>query len=278
MNYLFIADLFVEDGIQGGAEMCNDELIRKLINRGHNVSAIHSFFTTIEIIRTVSPDVIILGNFLGLQHVVLDFIRDSGVKYFIYEHDYKLLTTRNPSVFPNNQAPPECIIHKELYENAYKVVTQSTRHAKIIKNHINLNNLEVAMNLWSENQLTNLIKFQDNVKNYECAVLGHIYEQKNQKGAEQYCQENKLNYLLIPHNTPHEEFCQLLSQCCNLVFFPQVNETLSRICVESHCLSVELITNENISYLDEPWSCLRGVDLIEHIKLGANNTVNIFEN
>lgn len=282
MNYLFIADVFYEDGYLGGAEVCNKELIFRLKERGHTVVCVHSFFCSVSFLEGVFKDAgidrIIVGNFLGLSPNTVNLLTEARVPYFIYEHDFKFLNTRNPSVFPNNQAPPENVIYREFYENAYKVVVQSGKQAEIVKNHLHVNKVEVAMNLWSKNELDNLIKFKDNVKKYECAVLGHIYEQKNQKGAEQYCKENDLDYILIPHNTPHEEFCQLLSQCQNLVFFPQVFETLSRISVEGHCLSVELITNKNVSYLYESWSNLRNIDLIEYIKLGANNTVDIFEN
>lgn len=277
MNYLFIADLFVEDGVQGGAEMCNDELIKKLIGRGHNVSTVHSFFTSIDVIQTVAPDIIIFGNFLGLQHSVIDFVKNSGVKYFIYEHDFKFLSTRDSSVFPNHLAPPEHIIHREFYTNAYKIIAQSNRHKSIIEKNLGNNNVISAINLWTEDHIKDLEEYQDTPKEYECAVLGHIYSQKNQVGAEKYCLENGLNYLLIPYNTPHNEFCQQLSKCKNLVFFPQVNETLSRICVEANCLNAELIVNDNISYKDESWSNLRGQELINYLKSGAEETINIFE-
>ncbi len=34
MNILFVADLFVEDGINGGGELNNEELIKILSERG----------------------------------------------------------------------------------------------------------------------------------------------------------------------------------------------------------------------------------------------------
>lgn len=277
MNFTFIADIFYEDGFIGGSEICNNHLIDSLLSRGHNVNKSHSFFVGDAFLKELkqNTDIFIIANFLALPLESLQGLQDT--KYFIYEHDHKYLTTRDPSVFPNHLAPEHCIINKEFYSKAYKIIGQSKRHCDIIKRNLKLNNIVQGYNFWGDQEINNLKAFENSEKIYDAVVLEHIFEQKNTAGAIQYCEDNDLSYKKIPYQTDHREFCELLSKAKNLVFFPQVNETLSRVCIEAHCLNTELIVNNNISYLDEEWSVLRGSQLIDFIKNSSEKTTNIFE-
>lgn len=279
MNYLFISDIFYEDGHIGGAEIYNYELINKLKERNHNVTTIHSFFVSPEFLQSciAGIDFVIIGNFLNVTQSSINFLIRNKIFYYIVEHDYKFLITRDPSVFLNDLAPKESIINREFYASAYKVVAQSLRHKSIIERNLELNNIVCGVNLWGEDQINNLKKFQNQEKIYDAAVMQHIFAQKGFIQAEQFCKQNKLNYLTIPYNTKHEEFCKNLASCRKLVFFPQVNETLSRVSVEAHCLSTEVIGNNNISFFDEPWSKLRGSELILFLEESREKTVQIFE-
>ena len=278
MDYIFIADSFVGDGYVGGSELCNDELINRLRERGHNVVQLLSFFASKNFIENSTKDgnyVYIIGNFLCLS---LDAQRAlEKVKYFIYEHDFKFLKSRDPSYYNYQKAPDQDIIYRDFYKNAYKIVGQSTRQCNIIKQNLELDNIVVSYNIWNKKSIDNLREFSNNEKNIDAAIMGHIFAQKNTIGAEKYCVDNNLSYIKIPHGTEHREFCRQLSSARNLVFFPQVNETLSRVSVEANCLNTELITNNNISYLDEDWSKLRGNQLIDFIEGAAEKTVDIFE-
>lgn len=278
MNFIFIADSFVGDGYVGGSELCNHELIIRLRERGHNVVELLSFFASKNLIEHEiknGNDTFIIGNFLGLAD---DAKRALGLtKYFIYEHDHKYLRSRDPSYYNYEKAPEGDIIYKDFYKSAYKVVGQSTRHCNIIRQNLGLDNIIVSNNIWDRNSLQNLRDYQDSDKQYDAAILDHIFAQKNTAGAEEYCRNNGLNYIKIPHGTEHREYCRQLALARNLVFLPQVNETLSRVSIEAHCLNTELITNNNISYLDEDWSKLRGKELIDFIDYAGNRTVDIFE-
>jgi hypothetical protein len=277
MKFTFIADMFHEHGFVGGAEICNEHLIESLTERGHTVNKIHSFFANDTFLEELKQDtdVFIVANFVCIPLTGLQSLQDT--KYFIYEHDHKYLTTRDPSVFPNYLAPDHCIINKEFYSKAYKVVGQSKRHCDIIKRNLKLDNIVQGYNFWSAQEINNLKAFVNSEKIYDAVVIEHIFKQKNTSGAIQYCKDNKLNYKVIPYKTDHREFCELLSKAKNLVFFPQVNETLSRVCIEAHCLNTALIVNNNISYLDEDWSVLRGLELIEFIEQAPKQTTSIFE-
>jgi hypothetical protein len=279
MKFIFVDDFFYSDGFRGGAEFCNDELINRLRIRGHEVEQLHSFFFSESILKKALDEKLtfIIGNFLNVGNFYLDLLANSKIKYFIYEHDHKYLATRDPSVFENNLAPKDKIINENFYKNAYKIVSQSKRHKQIISQNLNLENVFQGYNFWRKEQLENLIKFQNSIKEYDASVMAHIYPQKNTKGAIEYCENNKLVYQVIPYGTPHRQFCEALSKSKSLVFFPEVNETLSRVCVEANCLNVEIISNKNISYLDESWSNLRGLDLIDFISNASDETISIFE-
>lgn len=278
MNYIFIADSFVGDGYVGGSELCNDELINRLRGRGHNVVQLLSFFASKNFIENATKDGIdtyIIGNFLGLSDDAKNCLANKT--YIIVEHDYKFLRSRDPSYYNYHKAPDQDIIYRDFYKNAYKIVCQSTRQSNIVKLNLELDNIVVSNNIWNKESINNLKEFENSEKKFDAVVLDHIFAQKNTIGAENYCKENYLNYIKIPHGTEHREFCRQLALAKKLVFFPQVNETLSRVSVEAHCLNVELITNNNISYLDEDWSKLRGRELIDFIDFAGNKTVDIFE-
>lgn len=277
MRFIFISDEFYHLGSKGGAETCNDELINKLRENGHEVIPELSFFISPNEIDMYSGSVFIIGNFLALSEVSKE--RLSKEKYFIYEHDHKYLLTRDPSPFENHLAPEDQIINRNFYKNSYIVVAQSYNHANIIRKNLNIENVRVGMNMWSEEHLQNL-KDSVNVDKkftYDAVIMEHIYSQKNFEGAKLFCRQEALTHLVIPYGTNHREYCKMLSQGEHLVFFPQVLETLSRVCVEANCLNVDVITNNNISYMHENWSTLRGFELINHIEKMMVQTVKLFE-
>jgi hypothetical protein len=199
-------------------------------------------------------------------------------KYIIYEHDHKFLKDRDPSIYENFIAPKSEIVHYNLYKNSYKIVAQSSIHKKIIELNLELSNVESSVNLWSEENLANLESLQNIDKEYDACFMNHLYKQKNAKGAEDFCLKNNYNYIGINHNTEHKKFCEILASSRNFVFFPKVFETLSRVSIEANCLNTDIIGNQNIGYLLESWSSLRGLELINFLRESKDKTVEIFEN
>jgi hypothetical protein len=66
MKIAFLADFFVEDGINGGGELNNEELIKLLINKGNDVEKYHTRGLTIESLPGKETKLII-GNFIALS-------------------------------------------------------------------------------------------------------------------------------------------------------------------------------------------------------------------
>lgn len=276
MKYTFISDQFCEDGFSGGGETCNQELINCLLKNGHSVEKVYSFFCSPDSISNSVSDIFIIGNFLGLPPQSFETLKNK--KYIIYEHDHKFLKSRDPSIYENFIAPKNEIINYEFYKNSYKIVAQSCTHKKIIELNLELSNVEASINFWSEEDLVNLESFQDIEKKYDACFMDHLYEQKNAKGAKDFCLKNNYNYISITHNTQHKKFCEILASSRNFVFFPKVFETLSRVCIEANCLNTDIIGNQNIGYLLENWSNLRGLELIDFLRYSKEKTVKIFEN
>ena len=48
MKIAFLADFFVDDGINGGGELNNEELIKLLINKGNDVKKYHTHGLTVD--------------------------------------------------------------------------------------------------------------------------------------------------------------------------------------------------------------------------------------
>ena len=101
MKIAFISDLFLSDGIVGGAELVNDCLITRLRTRGYQVVPKHSHSP----INLEEYDFFIVSNFINMPEEVKESLYDKD--YIIYEHDHKYLKNRNPSVFPDFRRPPK---------------------------------------------------------------------------------------------------------------------------------------------------------------------------
>lgn len=274
MKYIFIADEFYHLGSYGGAETCNNELIELLRGRGHEVEPVLSFFVTPNFISE-NKAIYIIGNFFALPEDSREALKSR--RYILYEHDHKYLRSRDPSVYEGYLAPKDHVINKDFYKNASLVVVQSSVHKKVIESNLKLDNIIVGINLWSKEHLADLENNQDVEKVWDAVVMDHIYQQKNPEGAKKLCFDLKYNYIVVSHGTDHATFCSILASAKNLVFLPTVLETLSRVCVEAHCVNTELLVNNNISYLSEHWSKLRGLELIDYIKSSTEDTVKIFE-
>ena len=79
---VFIADHFVEDGIHGGAEICNDELINLLHQREIYTIKLRSHKVSPQIISDYSDDFFVIANFMNLTDVCKESLADK--RYIIY--------------------------------------------------------------------------------------------------------------------------------------------------------------------------------------------------
>ena len=69
-----------------------------------------------------------------------------------------------------------------------------------------------------------------------------------------------------------------MSECENLIFFPQVLETFSRLAAEAKMLNCNLITTPKmLGFASEEYSSLKGIELVNKIRDQKNKALAVFE-
>ncbi len=266
MKIAFLADLFVEDGINGGGELNNEELIKLLINKGNDVKKYHTRGLTIDHL----PDkevALIIANFIWLSKEVKDHISEN-YSYIIYEHDHKYLKTRDPSLFKNYKAPEDQIVNKQFYECSKAIICQSKLHMRVVDRNLNLDNIvSVSGNLWSEELLDYLEEISTSQEDKEgvCSIMYSDIANKNVEESILYCKVNNLKYEKIMPCS-HKQFLTQLNKNKTLIFFPKTLETLSRIVVEARMLNCRVVTNKKIGATSEEWFKLKGTPLVQKMR------------
>jgi len=266
MKIAFLADLFVEDGINGGGELNNEELIKLLINKGNDVKKYHTRGLTIDHLPDKEVGLII-ANFIWLSKEVKDYISEN-YSYIIYEHDHKYLRTRDPSLFKNYKAPEDQIVNKQFYECAKAIICQSKLHMRVVERNLNLDNIvSVSGNLWSEELLDYLEEISTLQEDKEgvCSIMYSDIANKNVEESILYCKVNNLKYEKIMPCS-HKQFLTQLNKNKTLIFFPKTLETLSRIVVEARMLNCRVVTNKKIGATSEEWFKLKGTPLIQKMR------------
>tara|TARA_R110000824_G_scaffold30310_1_gene99910 strand:+ start:1957 stop:2805 length:849 start_codon:yes stop_codon:yes gene_type:complete len=277
MRIVFVADFFVEDGLLGGGELNNDEVIRILSNFGHEILKINSSQVTPKFLHDNKDVSFIIANFIALARPCLDILTRE-VKYIIYEHDHKYLTTRDPATYKDFKAPSEHIINYDFYKNALAVLCQSAFHANIIKKNLNLNNIvNLSGNLWSLESLERIKTISKKQKKNRCSILDSNIQHKNTVGAIKYCKHKDIEYELVKSDV-YYNFLEKLGSNESFVFFPQTPETLSRVVVEARMMGMKTITNNLIGAIGEPWFESKGIELIEIFKKKRDEIPNIILN
>jgi hypothetical protein len=277
MKLIFVADVFVEQGVLGGGELNNEEFIQHIAATDHDIAKINSQALTPDAIIDNLDKTYIIANFLALNEQCKEVLSEKA-KYAIYEHDHKYLTTRNPADFSYFHAPPEEIINKDFYKNAKAIFCQSSFHASIIKKNLELDNIvNLGGNIWSIATLEKLEELSSKEKSDSFAILDSSIPHKNTGEAIRYCVANKFKYNLI-RSPDYHSFLDKLSSNKGLVFFPKTPETLSRLVIEARMAGMSVITNQLVGATSEPWFKLKGKPLIEVMKNKRKEIPNIILN
>jgi hypothetical protein len=279
-NIVFIADLFLEDIPQGGAEIVNRQLVSLLEEKGYKVEEIQAFKANAGFIEKRKDCLFIVGGFLSMPPSGLQKIQDFN--YILYEHDHKYVINRNPAQYVEYKIPENEIVHKNLYKNATVVVCQSLLHYNILhKNIPDLNNLyNMGGSLWSDDFLyeveRNLKDNQTNSKIKKAAILKSDNPIKRQDQAIEYCNKNSLEYDLISATNPLELY-KKLCEYEYFIFFPSTPETFSRVFMEAKLAGCTIITNKLVGASTEPYSYDNPVKLLEEVRSIKNKALHLLE-
>ncbi len=271
---VYIADFF-EDQVQGGAEKYGTELISALKERGHQVKQVKSMDSAKHSLN--SKAFYIVSNFKMLSE---DFKQKliNEHEYIILEHDPMWDRGNNPALFQKLIIPESQLQHREFYSSAKVVLCQSELHAKATQGNLFLDNIiNLGCNLWSESTLKLLEKHLNTEKTRKYAIMSSLNQNKGMSASIKYCEENKLEYDLIPF-TEQEEFFKELAKTETLVFFPQWMETFCRVAIEARVLGCGLITNKALGCASEPMFELKGTALLQEIRNKRESVMSVYQN
>lgn len=271
----FLSDFFIDE-IVGGAEICNDILIDKLLHKNIDIKKIKCRNIDSSFILKNKNAFYIVANFFTLSEDVKNSLINNKIDYIIYEHDHKYVSTNNPSQFKDFIVDEKFIINKLFFKSAKAVLSQSKIHSEIIQKNLLLKNLiNLGGNLWSDEKINILKKNIGKQKDIEYAILETNNKNKGMYHSIDYCKNNNIKFNLIPFKK-YESFIEELSRVKNLVFFPQWLETFSRVSVEAKILGCKLITNRLIGAASEEFFKKEPNDILQFLEKKNEDILNVF--
>ena len=274
---LIVSDEQYSDSQNGGAESNNNELIKTLLKNKIQCG----FILTQDLNQNINVlkeyDFIILTNFYFISEETKNSLY--ALNYSIIEHDYKFLLTRNPCYYKDFLAPPEQIIHKDLYEKAKFILVQSDLQKQIFEKNLNLSNIvNFSGNLWAEETLDLIEALSYKSKNGKACIIGT--DDHGIKGKDisiEFCKKVFLQYDLIP-KLKHHDFLKFISDYSTYVFFPRTPETLSRVCIEAKLMNLSVITSPNTAAVKEEFYKLNNKEMIDYLRNKPNELFNLIKN
>lgn len=270
---VFVADFFLEQGVRGGAEYCNDELINMFLEDGYEVTKQNS--------QSLSPDMLesdafyIVANFMTLNTEAKYALL--AMDYLIYEHDHKYVNTNDPSKFVDMLAPQNSVINRYFYQAARAVFCQSKLHAYALeKNLLNSNIVNLGGNIWSDKKLDFLCSLIDTPKTRQNAVLFSTNRNKGTPQTVEYCKQNNIQFEFI-QPCEYSTFAKELAKTERIIMFPQWLESFNRVIIEGRILGCKFTTNKLIGAASEPWfSKYKGKELADFLRGKREEIYNTF--
>lgn len=274
MKIIFISDFFLEEGISGGAEICNDELLN-LLTKKYNILKIKSNLVNNKILEDNKDSFYIVSNFMFLSEEAKNYI--SNLKYIIYEHDHKYVSTNDPSSFVDMIVPQKLLINKDFFRKAKAVLCQSKIHSNVIRKNLLLKNvINMGGNFWSDKNLNFLQSKINTKKEIKNAILYSNNINKGTMQAVEYCNKNNIDFYKIEPSS-YEDFIEKLSKTEKLYFFPQWLESFNRVSIEAKILNCKIISNKLIGATSEDWfSLYNGQELLNFLKNKNEELIQIF--
>ena len=247
---IFISDFFLDDFVGGAA--LNDEEAVKLLSEKFEVIKLKSRYVYPGYIEENKNNFFIISNFFHLPVQIIQALQ--RCQYLIYAHDYKFVEHTNPAAYENLKVPEKDLINVDFYETSKGIVCQSSFQKNIYDANLNVSGKTVNFsgNLWSKNHLELMKRLKSSDKEESSAILSSPYPQKGTQKALQYCQENHKKVNVIASDN-YEFFLEKMSKNKEFVFFPSTPETLSRTCVESKLMDINVVTNKLVGAMYEPW-------------------------
>ena len=277
LNFCIISDFFVDDFV-GGAALNDEEIYNQLKVNGHNCIKVKSKDCTLDFLKNIKNYNFIVSNFFHLPDEVKTFIQDN-LKYSVYAHDYKFVAHTNPARYEDFEVPKEELINVDFYNNSAAIVCQSSLQKRIYDLNLNVENKtkNFSGNLWNDKCFQ---IFEDKLnckKNDKVAVVKSLYPEKGTPESIKLCINNGFDYEVI-HSQDYYDFLNILGNFSAYSFVPFTPETLSRICVESKMMGLEIYTTNLVGATYEPWFSLKGEEMINEMKARRESCAEFMAN
>ena len=269
----FVCDFFKED-LAGGGEVNDSNLINHL-QSFYDIKKYRSKDVTIEDLQEL--DSVVVGNFTMMPAQVAEYLSKEK-DYFIYEHDHKYVSTRDPSKFKNFEIPQSKVINRSFYESAACVIVLSEICRQVLTAAIPTTMVHsIGCSLWSKESFDLLREHSSNKKRHNICIMKNMNPTKNYVKTVEYCKANNLDYREL-EPADHQRFLRAMSKHKNLLFIPTVLETYSRLCAEAKMLNMGVMTNKKlIGFFSEEYSSLQGEQLIDHIESKNEEALKFFK-
>lgn len=266
---------FSSKDVLGGAEQCNDELLKNLTKEGYDIVFIKSSEFSVDFLNSNKDTFFIISNF-KLLHENTKQELSKNHKYCILEHNPAWVKSDNPIKYKNSIVPESDLQNLDFYKNAVAVLCQSKLHAETTQKNLLLDNVvNLGCNLWNEETL-NLL--EENLGKEKTRKHGIMESQNKNKGMPQtidYCRKNNISFETIPF-VGQKKFFSELAKTETLVFMPQWMETFCRVAIEARILGCNLITNKTIGAASEDYFELSGKELLESIREQKNTIMQTY--
>ena len=272
---IFVQDFFADE-LNGGAELHDKVIIDHFEKIGILHSKIKSFHVSEHDVLSNTDKIWFVSNFVGMKNNIKALLA-KHCRYFIYEHDYKFDSKRNPIHYSNFIVPQENKINVNFYSSAEKVICLSKMHRKIFDDNLGLPNIvNTNCSMWSDEDLELFIDLQNVEKNNKFAVIKSSNPIKKTPAAVEFCKRRGLDFDLISSPNYHSFIAQL-SKYKGLVFMTGHPEPTPRVAIEAKMLNCKFISQkELISVAHEDYFSLTGLDMINKVKSMRDESLKRF--
>ena len=268
-----VSDAF-SDQFQGGAELTLESILE---TAPEEVIRVQSAKVDKDLIERHSDDFWIFGNFSQISRELLVSFVKRGIKYSVFEYDYKYCKFRSPDIHKLAEKK-DCDCHAQrhgkevglfLYKSALLWWMSDAQKAfyeekfNFLKNHKNSETLSSTFSERDTLFMRSLHKL-NKPKTKEYIVLNSEFPIKNTAGCINVAKENNLEYKLVS-GLPRNELLRLLSESEGLIFLPIGNDTCPRLVIEAKLLGCKLLLNDKVQHASEEWFTKTPLEIFDYL-------------
>lgn len=257
---IFVSDLFAEDYI-GGAELTLQALIEGCY---FSYDKVRSSSLTLNFIEKNIDCFWVFGNISQIHEDLLFYIsKNLKNRYYAIEFDYKYCKHRLPQLhsrheegYCNCENTKRGKLYSFFFYNAKAIWWMSKAQKEFYEKKFPLLNKKsdsfILSSIFSKSQLDILDSLRSSEKSNDYLIQESQSWVKGTDQSVKHADEKGLSYKKVG-GLSYKQFLDELAGSKGLIFLPNGFDTCPRVCMEAKILGCELILNENVQNLNEPW-------------------------